>query len=225
LPVLRVSKLSLAYGGVEALKELDLELDAGTVLGLVGPNGSGKTTLFDAITGAPIDGGRIEFDGCDITHRSTARIARLGVARTFQTPRLFGRLSVLENAGSADALAQVGLARRASELAEALTLPERRRLELARALARAPRLLLLDEPLGGLGQEDAEALLPLIAAARAPGRAIILIEHVPQLIERLCDRVLVLDAGRKAAEGVPAAILADPAVRALWLGTRYKSRS
>src|SRR5262245_8980880 len=217
--LLRLEGLGVRFGGVEALSGLDLELAAGQALGLMGANGCGKTTLFNAITGVVRpSAGRIRFDGRDITAAPTHAIARGGIARTFQTVRLFPAMTVADNiarvdqAGSADAAEQalewVGLAGRRRLLAGELSLIDQRRLEVARALARAPRLVLMDEPTSGLSPQETEDMVTLLADAVLPGRAAILAEHKPWVLAALCTRAIRLDQGRTAKEGLPAELIA-----------------
>jgi branched-chain amino acid transport system ATP-binding protein len=245
--MLQIDALTVRFDGLEALAGIDLALADGEVLGLVGPNGSGKSTLFNAITGlcAP-DSGRVRFGGIEIAGKPAHLIARLGIARSFQHPRLFQRMTVFDNVWAAQhslpgigwrgltalggmaertrraavdrLLREAGLAERRGALAGELPLADQRRLELARALAREPKLLLLDEPAGGMTPAETAELVDLLRRIALPGRACIVIEHKIDLIAALCDRVAVLDFGRKIAEGRPAAVLADSAVRAAYFG-------
>ena len=245
--MLTVEGLSRRFGGIEALAGLDLQVARGEVLGLIGPNGSGKTTLFNIITGvyAP-DAGSIELNGQAIGELAPADIIRCGVARTFQNLRLFRRMSVFENVWAAQhalpdlrpwelllakrgrererrqrveaLLEATGLADRADALAGSLPLPDQRRLELARALAREPELLLLDEPAGGMTPRETEAMAALIREVAAPGRTCIVIEHKMDLITGICGRLCVLNFGRKIAEGAPSRVLEHPDVIEAYLG-------
>jgi branched-chain amino acid transport system ATP-binding protein len=216
--LLQLEGLSVRFGGVEALSGLDLQLAEGQALGLMGANGCGKTTLFNAITGiVRPSAGRIRFDGRDITAAPTHAIARSGIARTFQAVRLFPAMTVADNiaradrAGRADAVEQalecVGLAGRHHLLAGELSLVDQRRLEVARLLARAPRLVLMDEPTSGLSLPETEAMIALLADAVLPGRTAILAEHKPWVLAALCPVALLLDQGRKAKEGPPAELI------------------
>jgi ABC-type branched-subunit amino acid transport system ATPase component len=220
--LLQLEGLSVRFGGVEALAGLDLELAAGRALGLMGANGCGKTTLFNAITGiVRPSAGRILFDGRDITAAPAHAIARSGIARTFQTIRLFPAMTVVDNvtrvdrAGQADAvelaLERVGLAGRRHVLAGALSLVEQRRLEVARVLVRAPRLVLMDEPTSGLSPQETEDMVALVAEAVRPGRAAIVAEHKPWVLAELCPQAVLLDRGRKVKEGPPAELVAGAA--------------
>ena len=217
--LLQLERVSVRFGGVEALADLDLRLKADQALGLMGANGCGKTTLFNAISGiVRPSAGRILFDDRDITAAPVHEIARAGIARTFQTVRLFPAMTVADNvarvdeAGAADAaehaLERVGLAARRQVLVSELSLVEQRRLEVARALGRSPRLLLLDEPTSGLGPQETADMIRLLADAVLPGRAVILAEHKPHVIAELCPSAALLDQGRKIDEGPPADLFA-----------------
>ena len=221
--LLQLEGLSVRFGGVEALAGVDLELAPGHALGLVGANGCGKTTLFDAITGVVRpSAGRIVLLGRDITHAAVHDIARAGIARTFQTVRLFPAMTVADNvarvdepggAGSVEqaleqTLEQTGLAARRSVLAGELSLAERRRLEIARALARAPKLLLMDEPTSGLSPQETDDMIALLTSVVLPGRAAIIAEHKAYVLAALCPAAVLLDQGRKVKLGPPADLLA-----------------
>jgi branched-chain amino acid transport system ATP-binding protein len=218
--LLQLEGLTVRFGGVEALSGLGLELQAGEALGLIGANGSGKTTLLNAITGiVRPSAGRILFLGSDIAAAPVHDIARRGIARTFQTVRLFPAMTVADNvarvdtAGAAEpALERVGLAGRRRALAGDLSLAEQRLLEVARVLARAPRLVLMDEPTSGLGPRETESMIALIVEAVLPGRAVIVAEHKPQVLAALCSRAVLLDQGCKVQEGPPARLLAHASV-------------
>jgi len=212
--LLDVRALAVRFGGVEALKAVDLQLAAGEALGLVGPNGCGKTTLINAVCGVvPIAAGTVKFAGEDITAAPICQIARRGVARTNQTARLFPAMSVADNVSRVDrpdsacidtVLEHTGLGARRETLAGELSLAEQRRLEIARALARSPRLVLLDEPTSGLSPEDTDAMIALLAQHVLPGRAVILIEHKLPVLSSLCPQAMLLDQGRVARTGSPA---------------------
>ena len=245
--MLRVESLSRSFGGVAALEEVDLAVADGEVVGLIGPNGSGKTTLFNVITGVhPVDSGRVLLRGEDITGQSPARIVRCGIARTFQNLRIFRRMSVHENVWVAQhslpgvgpmklqsdrsagerarraevdrLLDAVGLVDRRDALAGSLPLPDQRRLELARALARSPALLLLDEPAGGMTPAETAEMAALIRDFAVPGRTCIVIEHKLDLISTLCQRLCVLNFGRKIADGAPQEVLRQSDVLEAYLG-------
>ncbi len=232
--VLDAEGLAKHFRGVTAVNGVDLAVAEGELLGLFGPNGAGKTTLFNLIAGAfPPDAGCVRLKGRDITRLPAFRRARLGIGRTFQVVRPFRALSVLDNvlasvpsAAAADGddteaalalLRHVGLAARAHALAGELTLGMLKRLEVARALAVAPCLLLLDEPLAGLTSREAGELLGFIGSLRER-TSIVMVEHNVRLALPICDRAVVMDAGSVIAEGVPAEIRTHPQVIRAYLG-------
>ncbi|HET8577218.1 MAG TPA: ATP-binding cassette domain-containing protein [Methylomirabilota bacterium] len=225
--MLTLHEVVVIFGPTRALDGVTLTARAGERMGLVGPNGAGKTTLLDAACGlvAPASG-RIELGGVALAGRDPAAAARLGVARTFQSPRLFPHLTVAENIrcgrrlDPAPWVAWAELSPRRDDLAEALTPGEARRLELARALAGAPRLLLLDEPCGGLSASETDAMATLIERAASPERAMIMVEHRLGVVGRLCARVVALSAGTVIFDGPPAALGRDPRVAEAYLGRR-----
>ena len=234
-PLLRVEQVSKRFGGLLALDRASLLAPAGRITALIGPNGAGKTTLFSIIAGfAPPSAGRIVYDGVDITGEPPHRLARRGIARTFQIVQPFTTLTVRENIAvgahlsrpaRADALAAAGDVARAVGLgdlldrpAATLTVAGRKRLELARALAIEPRLLLLDEVLAGLNPSEIRDMVPIIRAIRDRGITIVMIEHVMQAVMSLAEHVLVLSEGRIIAEGPPQAIAGDPRVVEAYLG-------
>jgi branched-chain amino acid transport system ATP-binding protein len=234
--ILALEKISKRFGAVIVASDIDLALGEGEALGIIGPNGAGKTTLFGISSGtvAP-DRGRVIFAGTDVTALAPERRCRLGMARTFQIPQPFGAMTVFENVVTAAAfgggrserdsygdcvevLAQCGLAQKANRPAGSLTLIDRKRLELARALATRPRLLLLDEVAGGLTEHECAALVALIKQVRQSGVSIIWIEHVVHALVATVDRLLVLHGGGFIAEGEPAAVIRSPAVREIYMG-------
>ena len=249
--MLRLDRLAKRFGGYQALADVDLAVEAGSVHAVIGPNGAGKTTLFNVITGllAPTAGG-VSLEGRDITGWRADRVTRAGIARTFQQVRLFRGMSALENVmvgrhartrgGFAAALVRppfrprgqeadtrrrarellelVGLGARAGTWAGDLTLVEQRRLEVARALASEPRVLLLDEPAGGMTPVEVEDLNQLIRKIRESGVTVVLVEHHMRLVMRVSDVVTVLDAGRVIASGPPDRVRRDPRVIAAYLG-------
>jgi len=236
-PLLALSGLTRRFGGLVAVDGIDLSVDAGEIVGLLGPNGSGKTTVLNMISGAlPPSAGAIAFDGQAIAGRPAHAIARLGIARTFQLVRVLPSLSCRDNvlaglafgtrrlwgaAAQAEVealLSRVGLLARADKPAAALTYIDQKRLELARALALQPRLVLLDEWLAGLNPSELNDAIALVHSLRAEGLSILLVEHVMDAIRSLCDRCLVMNAGRKIAEGAPLAVLADAEVVRAYLG-------
>ncbi len=234
--ILQLDKVSKAFGSVVVADAIGLAVPAGMALGIIGPNGAGKTSLFNLIAGSLTpDSGRIVFDGADVTRTSQRARARAGIARTFQIPRPFANLTVFENlmvgatnTGSrADAevvdlcggiLEQGGLLPLANRRAGSLTLLERKRLELARALATRPRLLLLDEIAGGLTEAECAVLVDTIRGLRAAGITIVWIEHVVHALLAVVERLVVLDFGRIIADGEPRAVMASGEVREIYLG-------
>jgi branched-chain amino acid transport system ATP-binding protein len=239
-PLLEVRALGKRFGGLVANEEVSFALEPGEILGLIGPNGAGKTTVFNALAGffAP-SSGDILLEGRSIAGLPPERVAALGVARTFQIVRVFKSMTVLENAlvgallrrkavaaaeGRArEALAFTGLARRAQDPAGQLTVAEQKRLEVARALATEPRLLLLDEAMAGLTPSEVQEAAEMVVRIRARGVACVVVEHVMEGIMPIADRMLVMERGRVIAQGAPRAIAADPAVIAAYLGEEYRA--
>ena len=241
MALLTLEGVSKAFAGVTAVRDVSFEVPAGAVLGVMGPNGSGKTTLFNLISGAiRPDRGRIRVRDADVTGLPAHRVCAHGIARTFQHVRPFAGLSALDNvlvgqfygrrgrrrargtAGVSEAerfLALVGLDGKAHLSCARLTLLERRRLELARALATGPDLLLLDEFMAGLHPGETADAMRVIRRTRDAGVTLLVVEHIVWALLDLSDRILVLSAGEKIAEGPPAAIAADPAVVDAYLGS------
>ncbi len=237
MPLLEVERVSKGFGGVRAVHDVSFTLEEGELLGIMGPNGSGKTTLFNLIAGALApDAGRIRLRGHDIAGLTPHRICARGVARTFQLVRPFAGLSALENVlvgrlygrargTTADAIAEaerllalVGLEDRARVPAAQLTLINRKRLELARALATSPQLLLLDEFMAGLNPVETASAMTLVRRLVAGGLTLLMVEHIVWALMDLSRRIIVLSAGEKIAEGPPEAVAADPAVIDVYLG-------
>lgn len=238
MALLQVEDVSVRFGGLTAVDGATFSVDAGGVSGLIGPNGAGKTTLFNVITGLqPPTDGRVVLDGTDITRRRPHRRARLGLARTFQRLEVFGSLSARENVlvalemrrrwnrtggdlvAEADALLErVGIASVADRRVELLPTGTARLVEVARALATGPKLLLLDEPSSGLDEAETDALGRLLRELAASGLGVLLVEHDMPLVMETCSHIAVLDFGRIIAGGAPAAIREDPAVQRAYLG-------
>lgn len=234
--ILQLDGLSKAFGAVTVADSLGYGLNQGEALGVLGPNGAGKTSMFNLITGTlKPDSGRIIFAGEDITGTSAARRSRSGIARSFQVPQPFTHMTVFENAMVAatqsaglrgreaerlciEVLDQTELLDRANDRAGGLTLLNRKRLELTRALCARPRLLLLDEIAGGLTEAECTALIATIKGIHASGVSIIWIEHVVHALLAVVERLIVIDFGRKIAEGDPKAIMDSPEVKEIYLG-------
>jgi branched-chain amino acid transport system ATP-binding protein len=236
--LLEVQHVTKQFGGLTANSDVSLSVPKGEILGLIGPNGAGKSTLFNMIAGAfPVTSGKIVFDGIDITAMQGTKRCGLGIARTFQVPRSFDSMSVLENVmvggfvrststkevreAALDTLAFVGLGARAQAPAVELTPPEKRRLEMARALATNPKLLLLDEVMTGLTPSEAKSGVDIIRKVRELGVTIIMVEHVMEIVMPLVDRAVVLHLGQVLAEGKPKDIVKDARVISAYLGDRH----
>jgi len=236
--LLEVTRLSKSFGGLQAVKEVDLAIHRDEIFGLIGPNGSGKTTTFNLISGAlRLTRGSVKFEGEEITHLKPHEICKRGISRTFQIARPFADVSVHKNA-------MIGALNRASSVSEAaritdevlsitnlltkksvmgknLTIPERRRLELARSLATKPKLLMLDEPMAGLNPTEIEEMSELLRRIRKMGVTIFIIEHILQAVMTLSDRIAVLNYGEKIAEGTPEEIGRNEKVVEAYLGEEY----
>ena len=235
-PILVLEAVSKRFDAVVIADKIDLALDEGEALGVLGPNGAGKTTLFGVITGtSPANSGRVLFAGQDITRLSPERRCRLGIARSFQIPQPFGAMTVFENLAVAAAFGQgrgereiygecweildrCGLGDKANRLAGALTLIDRKRLELARALATRPRLLLLDEVAGGLVEHECAALVALVKELHRGGLTIVWIEHIVHALIAAVDRLVVLHGGKFIASGDPQTVVKSPAVQEIYMG-------
>ena len=230
-----------SFDGLRALDGLSFKVGAGEILGMIGPNGSGKSTAFNVITGTlRCDTGNVVFDGVDVTRLRPHHISHLGIARTFQVVKPFPSLTATENvlvgglfggtgskrtvesvAAAREVLNQVGLLGKSDVKAESFTIVERKWLEVARALAAQPKLLLLDEFMAGLSPKEIPNAIELVTSIRDSGVSIVLVEHVIKAITGACDRVVVLDAGRKLTEGSVSDVVNDPEVIEAYLGSRH----
>ena len=238
---LEIEDISVRFGGLAALSEVSLSAAEGAITGLIGPNGAGKTTLFNVVTGMQRSNtGTVRLDGQDLHALSSFRRARLGLGRTFQRLELFGTLTVAENVGVAASIAQrgvvkarskaiqevraaildrVGLTAVANDRADTLPTGTGRLVELARALATRPKVLLLDEPAAGQDTDETERFSEVLRDLANDGLAILLVEHDMELVMNVCHKVVVLDYGRVIYTGTPAEVRADPGVQAAYLGT------
>jgi branched-chain amino acid transport system ATP-binding protein len=234
--ILSLEAISKSFGAVVIADRLDLALAEGEALGMLGPNGAGKTTLFGIITGTiAADSGRMIFDGRDVTRFSPVRRSRLGMARSFQVPQPFGGMTVFENLVvaaacvrnlregevyqlAAQTLAECDLLDRANQKAGTLTLLDRKRLELARALVTRPRILLLDEVAGGLSEPECESLVALIKRVRLTGVSLVWIEHIMHALIAVVDRIVVLAGGAIIADDEPRAVIRNPRVAEIYMG-------
>lgn len=236
MSILEVNGLKKAFGAVVVADDQSWALEAGEALGVLGPNGAGKTSMFNLVTGTlSPDGGKVFFDGQDVTGWSAARRCRSGIARSFQVPQPFSHMTVYENAYVAatqgaglgraeaedltlDVLERTGLLAKSNALAGGLTLLERKRLELSRAMCAKPKVLLLDEIAGGLTEHECQSLIQTIQDLRKTGISIVWIEHVVHALLAVVDRLIVIDFGAKIAEGEPNAIMESREVKEIYLG-------
>jgi len=236
MTLLALHGVSKSYGALKVTDGITLAVAEGETLGILGPNGAGKTTLFNLISGdARVDAGRVEYAGRDVTRLRPHQRCRAGIGRSYQVPQPFGHMSVFENLVTAacfggqqsereawetahEVLGQTGLAAHANKPAGGLTLLDRKRLELARALATKPRLLLLDEIAGGLTEPEAAVLVAELKRIKARGVTMIWIEHVVHALLSLADRLFVINFGQQLAEGPPRAVMNDPEVRRVYMG-------
>ena len=234
--LLEVEGLTKRFGGFTAVNGLSLSVKPGERFGLIGPNGSGKTTLINCVSGSlTVDAGRIRFDGRDITNLAAHQRTRLGLVRSFQIPKPFGSMTLLENleipleyaasrgedradADAKEILKAIGLESKAHLRPAGLTQIEMRKLELARAMAARPKLLISDEAMAGLSSAEVDDILDILFRLNERGITIIMIEHIMRAVMRFSERVVVLDAGERIAEGPPDQIVRDPAVEKAYLG-------
>lgn len=235
---LKAENLSKSFGGLRVLNKINFEIHQGEILGLIGPNGSGKTTLFNLITGfLKPDSGKILFEEKDITSAQSHQACQMGIARTFQLVKPFPHMTALQNvivgrmygreparslrqarAESEEILGSVDIDIKKSKVAHTLTLSDRKRLELARALATKPKLLLIDEMMAGLNLSETEEAIRLIKKIRGSGITLMVVEHVMRAVFEISDRIMVLNAGQKMAEGAPEVIMRDKGVIEAYLG-------
>jgi branched-chain amino acid transport system ATP-binding protein len=246
MPILQARRVTKLFGGLAAVSLVDFDLQEGEILGLIGPNGSGKTTLVNVVTGSlPYSDGDVQFRGRSIRGLPSYEIGRLGLSRTFQIVKPFRNLTVVQNVmvgalfgaqgGARDLAAArrlageilefVGLGHRAGAPAEGLNVPERKRMELARALAMRPTVLFLDEVMAGLNPVEIDEAVSLIKRIRDRGITLMVIEHVMKAIRNVSDRIMVLYHGEKLTEGSPEEVLNNPAVVSAYLGRRYAEQA
>jgi branched-chain amino acid transport system ATP-binding protein len=237
--VLECKNISKRFGGLWALKQVNIQIKEKEILGIIGPNGAGKTTLFNVITGfVKPDEGRVIAFGKDITGKEPYEICKLGIARTFQVPKPFPNLTVLENVAigalirsksvneavekAKEILDLVGLSHKKNVYGRDLTVLEMKRLELAKALATEPKILLLDEVMAGLKPAEVDEVLQVIKSIRKRGITVVIIEHVMRAVQSVCERVVVLDRGRVIAEGTPEEVSRNDEVIKSYLGREYR---
>lgn len=241
IPILKVDRVSKSFGGVHALIEVNIEVPEGKVFGIIGPNGAGKTTLFNIINGyLEPDHGRLWFNGKDVTNLKPHILCKMGIGRTFQITQVFRNMTVLENIMigafakiknavearkiAEDIARRLGLSYRINDLAVGLSIWECKMLELSRALATKPKLLLMDEPMAGLNPEETNRIGQIIKAIAKTGITIVVIEHVVQSLVKIADLMIGLDEGRKVAEGKPEEVISNPHIIEAYLGAKWRER-
>jgi branched-chain amino acid transport system ATP-binding protein len=218
--IIRVNEVVKQFGGLRAVNSVSFDVKQNEILGIIGPNGAGKTTLFNLISGSlPVTSGTVEFNGEDITSKKPYVICKKGIGRTYQVVKPFGGISVLENVMvgafnnttsakearefAMEILKKVGLDKKKDQIGKSLTIADKKRLEVAKALATRPKLLLLDEVMAGLNPTEVQEIIPVISSIRDSGVTIIIIEHIMEVIMTLSDRIVVIHHGEKIAEGTP----------------------
>ncbi len=233
--ILQIENLNKKFGGLTVTSDLNMTVEEGQIFGVIGPNGAGKSTLFNQISGyIKPDSGKVYFQGKDITKLPPYKLCKEGIGRTFQIVKPFGNKSVLHNVAvgafvrtnsrhealkrAEEVIVEVGLEKKMDMLAKNLTIADRKRLELAKALATEPKLLLLDEILAGLTPSEVDEAVELIKKIRERGVTIVMIEHVMQAVMALCEQVLVINYGKKISEGTPEEVTKDPEVISAYLG-------
>ncbi|MFP5105654.1 ABC transporter ATP-binding protein [Neobacillus sp. C211] len=233
--IIQVKELSKHFGGLKAVKDVSFEVNEKEIVGIIGPNGAGKTTLFNLISGSlGVTSGQVIFNNEDITSQKPYVICKKGIGRTYQIVKPFGNISVLENVMvgafnkasstkeareySMEILKKVGLDKKKDQVGKSLTIADKKRLEVAKALATQPTVLLLDEVMAGLNPSEVKEILPMIKGLRDSGITIILIEHIMEVVMNVCDRIVVVHHGEKIAEGTPIEIANNPEVIKAYLG-------
>jgi branched-chain amino acid transport system ATP-binding protein len=237
-PILRIESICRDFGGLRALDNVSFDLQPGTITALIGPNGAGKTTLFNCLTGfIPVSKGRVTYKGRDITNWSAHAVTKLGIARTFQVVQVLEGMSATENVmvgaflrerstararqKAQGVLEQVGLGGQMDALARDLSIPSKKRMEVAMSLVTGPEVLMLDEAMAGLNPSEFKEVQDLIRKLKAEGMTLMVVEHVMEAIMPICDRVVVLEAGKTIAEGTAQEVAANPEVIKAYLGERY----
>ncbi|MFS0812609.1 ABC transporter ATP-binding protein [Peribacillus phoenicis] len=233
--IIQVKEVSKHFGGLKAVNRVSFDVKENEIVGIIGPNGAGKTTLFNLISGSlPVTSGQVVFNNENITSQKPYIICKKGIGRTYQIVKPFGNISVLENVMvgafnkasstkeakqfSLEILFKVGLEKKKDQIGKSLTIADKKRLEVAKALATQPTLLLLDEVMAGLNPSEVKELLPMIKGLRDSGITIILIEHIMEVVMTVCDRIVVVHHGEKIAEGTPKEIANNPEVIKAYLG-------